>query len=184
MVPRMLGWGVQKYANVPAWSNVSERLCPALKIPVSKLPSSAVAECGVGPSLVQVTVSPTLIVTDAGANSKSLIVTPVSAAAVARLPRPLPPPFPPAQGLAPEGWLGPEGGSAPLARRAQVVGSCRPEQPRVEWAPAPWGPAPKARARHPAAAPPSAVLPARARDPAMPTAASREAARQSAHTAT
>src|SRR5918999_3990528 len=84
MVPRMLGWGVQKYANVPAWSNVSERLCPALKIPVSKLPSSAVAECGVGPSLVQVTVSPTLIVTDAGANSKSLIVTPVSAAAVAR----------------------------------------------------------------------------------------------------
>src|SRR5918996_3578656 len=51
---------------------------------VSKLRSSAVAECGVGPSLVQVTVSPTLIVTEAGANWKSLIVTPVSAAAVAR----------------------------------------------------------------------------------------------------
>src|SRR5918992_5144944 len=84
MVPRMLGWGVQKYANVPAWSKVSERLCPASNIPLSKLPSSAVAECGVGPSLVQVTVSPTLMVTDAGANSKSLIVTPVSAAAVAR----------------------------------------------------------------------------------------------------
>src|ERR687896_2413462 len=84
MVPRMLGWGVQKYANVPAWSNVSERLWPASKMPVSKLPPSAVAECGVGPSLVQVTVSPTSIVTAAGANWKSLIVTPVSAAAVAR----------------------------------------------------------------------------------------------------
>src|SRR5918999_794274 len=80
MVPRMLGWGVQKYANVPAWSNVSERLCPALKIPVSKLPSFAVAECGVGPSLVQVTVSPTLTVTAPGENWKSLIVTPAEAA--------------------------------------------------------------------------------------------------------
>src|ERR687896_1889146 len=84
MVPRMLGWGVQKYANVPASPNVCERLWPASKMPVSKLRSSAVAEWGVGPSLVQVTVSPTSIVTEAGANWKSLIVTPVSAAAAAR----------------------------------------------------------------------------------------------------
>ena len=73
---------------MPASSNVCERLWPASKIPVSKPPSSAVAECGVGPSLAQVTVSPTSIVTVAGANWKSLIVTDVSAAAVARGPRP------------------------------------------------------------------------------------------------
>src|SRR5688572_27720028 len=53
-------------------------------MPVSKLPSSAVAECGVGPAFVQVTVSPASIVMVAGANSKSRIVTDVSAAALAR----------------------------------------------------------------------------------------------------
>src|SRR5215203_5011301 len=52
-------------------------------MPVSKLPSSAVAECGVGPELLQVTVSPAFTVTDAGENWKSLIVTVVEAAATA-----------------------------------------------------------------------------------------------------
>ncbi len=52
-------------------------------MPVSKTPPLEVAECGVGPLLVQVTVSPTLTVTLAGANWKSLIVTPVEAAAMA-----------------------------------------------------------------------------------------------------
>ena len=61
-VPFMNGCGVQMYANVPASSKVCERLCPFGKMPVSKLPSLAVAECGVGPLLVQVTVSPWLIV--------------------------------------------------------------------------------------------------------------------------
>ena len=52
-------------------------------MPVSKMPPLEVAECGVGPLLVQVTVSPTLTVTLAGENWKSLIVTPVEAAAMA-----------------------------------------------------------------------------------------------------
>ena len=50
---------------------------------MSKLPSLAVAECPVGPLFVQVTVSPTLTVTVPGENWKSLIVTPVEAAAMA-----------------------------------------------------------------------------------------------------
>src|SRR5215212_7601679 len=52
-------------------------------MPVSKLPSVAVAECPVGPELLQVTVSPTLTVVVLGANLKSLIVTPAEAAAIA-----------------------------------------------------------------------------------------------------
>ena len=82
-VPCMFGWGVQMYENVPASLKVCERLCPAGKIPVSKLPSGAVAECAVGPSFVQVTVSPWLIVICAGANWKSEIVTEPLAAALA-----------------------------------------------------------------------------------------------------
>jgi hypothetical protein len=50
-------------------------------MPVSKL--SPVAECAVGPALRQVTVSPTSTVIEAGANWKSLIVTPPDAAALA-----------------------------------------------------------------------------------------------------
>jgi hypothetical protein len=46
--------------------NVSERLWPPLKTPVSKLPSSAVAEWGAAPSFFQVIVSPALIVTVVG----------------------------------------------------------------------------------------------------------------------
>ena len=44
IVPCMFGCGVQMYENVPASLKVCERLCPAGKIPVSKLPSGAVAE--------------------------------------------------------------------------------------------------------------------------------------------
>ena len=44
IVPCMFGWGVQMHENVPASLKVWERLCPAGKIPVSKLPSLAVAE--------------------------------------------------------------------------------------------------------------------------------------------
>ena len=47
-------------------SKVSERLWPAAKMPVSKLPSSAVAECWAAPVLCQVTVSPTKTDTVAG----------------------------------------------------------------------------------------------------------------------
>lgn len=52
-----------------------EALAPFLRVPVSKLPSFAVAVCGLGPSLVQVTVSPTWIVIVAGVNLKSEIVS-------------------------------------------------------------------------------------------------------------
>src|SRR3954470_9781063 len=52
-------------------------------MPVSKLPSLAVAECPVGPELLQVTVSPTATVMPLGENLKSLIVTPAEAAAKA-----------------------------------------------------------------------------------------------------
>src|SRR3954452_19867082 len=52
-------------------------------MPGSKLPSLAVAECGVGPWLLQLTVSPTFTVTPPGENLKSLMVTPVEAAAFA-----------------------------------------------------------------------------------------------------
>src|SRR5918992_2244019 len=71
------------YAKVPVWLNVCERLWPAGKMPVSKLPSDAVAECEVGPSLFQVTVSPTLTVIVPGLNEKSTMVTDPSAAATA-----------------------------------------------------------------------------------------------------
>src|SRR3954452_8013993 len=50
-------------------------------MPVSKLPSLAVAECPVGPELLQVTVSPTATLMPLGENLKSLIVTPAEAAA-------------------------------------------------------------------------------------------------------
>ena len=52
-------------------------------MPVSKLPLSAVAECGVGPLLVHVTVSPWLMVIVAGAKLKSAIATEPLAAAMA-----------------------------------------------------------------------------------------------------
>ena len=68
IVPCMFGCGVQMYEKVPALVKVCERLCPAGKIPVSKLPSGAVAEWAVGPLFVQVTVSPWLIVIGAGEN--------------------------------------------------------------------------------------------------------------------
>ena len=84
IVPGMFGCGVQMYANVPASLKVCERLCPSGKMPVSKLPSGEVDECGVGPSFVQVTVSPCWIVICAGANWKSATVTEPLAAAVAR----------------------------------------------------------------------------------------------------
>ena len=61
--------------------NVCEPLPPLLRMPVSKLPSLAVAECAVGPLFDQVTVSPTFTVAPLGENLKSLIVTPVEAAA-------------------------------------------------------------------------------------------------------
>ena len=54
----MNGCGLQKYEKVPAWLKVCEPLWPFFRIPVSKDPSFAVAECGVGPLLFQVTVSP------------------------------------------------------------------------------------------------------------------------------
>jgi hypothetical protein len=50
-------------------------------VPVSKLPSLAVAVCAVGPTLVQVIVSPTWTVIVAGENLKSEIVSPGSPAA-------------------------------------------------------------------------------------------------------
>src|SRR4051794_40977458 len=50
-------------------------------MPVSKLPSLAVAECPVGTELLQVTVSPTATLMPLGENLKSLIVTPAEAAA-------------------------------------------------------------------------------------------------------
>jgi hypothetical protein len=79
-VPCMKGWTVQKYVNVPGWLNVCEPLWPLLRIPVSKLPSRAVAVCGLGPSLDHVSVSPTWIVVVAGEKLKSTIVTPGSPA--------------------------------------------------------------------------------------------------------
>src|SRR5919109_3911063 len=83
IVPFMNGWGVQTYWNLPAVSKVCERLWPLPNVPVSKLPSSAVAECSTSSSFVQVTVSPASIVTDFGENAKSLIVTDAEAAALA-----------------------------------------------------------------------------------------------------
>jgi hypothetical protein len=83
MVPFMNGWGVHMYWNVPAVSKVAERLLPFPNVPVSKLPSSAVAEWATSSVFRQVTESPTSIVIDFGENAKSCIVTVVEAAALA-----------------------------------------------------------------------------------------------------
>jgi hypothetical protein len=82
-VPFMNGCGVQMYWNVPAVSKVDERDLPFPKVPVSKLPSSAVAEWATSSVFLQVTVSPTSIVIDLGENAKSWMVTVVDAAALA-----------------------------------------------------------------------------------------------------
>jgi hypothetical protein len=55
--------------------NVCEALWPLLNVPVLKLPSFAVAVCELGPSLVQVIVSPTWTVVVGGVKWKSAIVT-------------------------------------------------------------------------------------------------------------
>ena len=65
---------------MPGWVNVCDALCPFFRIPVLKLPLLAVAVCSLGPSLVHVIVSPVWIVTVAGVNLKSEIVSPGSAA--------------------------------------------------------------------------------------------------------
>lgn len=80
IVPCMNGWIWQTYANVPGCSNVCEALWPLFRVPVLKLPSLAVAVCGLGPLFVHVTVSPAWIVSVAGANLKSEIVSPGSPA--------------------------------------------------------------------------------------------------------
>ena len=60
---------------MPAWLKVCEALAPFDSTPVLKLPSLAVAVCAVGPSLVQVIVSPTWTVIVPGVNLKSEIVS-------------------------------------------------------------------------------------------------------------
>jgi len=55
--------------------NVCDALCPFFRTPVLKLPLLAVAVCSLGPTLVQVIVSPAWIVIVAGVNSKSEIVS-------------------------------------------------------------------------------------------------------------
>ncbi len=67
--------------NVPALVNWCDALWPVFRVPVSKLPSLAVAVCGAFPWFVQVTVSPTWIVIVAGENLKSTIVSAGSLAA-------------------------------------------------------------------------------------------------------
>jgi hypothetical protein len=59
---------------VPALANVNWNDAPASWIPESNTPSRDVTECDV-PEKVQCTVSPTLIVLDAGKKSKSSTVT-------------------------------------------------------------------------------------------------------------
>ncbi len=66
---------------MPAWLKVCEALAPFDSTPVLKLPSLAVAVCAVGPSFVQVIVSPTWTVIVAGVNLKSEIVSPAAPAA-------------------------------------------------------------------------------------------------------
>src|SRR5204863_9653378 len=90
IVAFMNGCRVQWYANVPALANVCELLWPACSVPLSKAPPSAVAVWSVGPSFVQVTVSPTLIVIAFGPKAKSRIATPPAAAARALAPPPPP----------------------------------------------------------------------------------------------
>jgi hypothetical protein len=65
---------------VPARVKVCEALWPLLSVPVLKLPSFAVAVWELGPSLVQVIVSPTWTVVDGGVKWKSAILTAGSAA--------------------------------------------------------------------------------------------------------
>jgi hypothetical protein len=69
---------------VPAVVNVCEALWPFFRVPVLKLPLLAVAVWLVGPLFVQVTLSPTWIVSDAGVNLKSEIVSTGSDALWAR----------------------------------------------------------------------------------------------------
>src|SRR5689334_11656936 len=75
MVPCMFGWMVQMYEKVPGCVNRCEVLCPLLMFGVLKLPSLAVALWGASSWFVQVTVSPTLTVTDAGENAKLTMLT-------------------------------------------------------------------------------------------------------------
>ena len=82
-VPRMVeGCTAQKYPNVPACPNETER-DPVVKSPVSKEPLSARAECAIPSWFVHVTLSPTLTVTDAGTNRTPCIATAAFAAAAA-----------------------------------------------------------------------------------------------------
>jgi len=83
-VPFMKGCGVQWNEYVPALEKVCEPLAPLLRTPVSKDPSSAVAEWPLGPLLLQVTLSPAVTVIVLGVNLKSLIVSPPAAWATAR----------------------------------------------------------------------------------------------------
>src|SRR6478672_7175481 len=83
-VPFMNGCGVQWNEYVPALEKVWEPLAPFARTPVSKEPSSAVAEWPLGPLLLQVTVSPAVTVIVLGVNLKSLIVSPPAARATAR----------------------------------------------------------------------------------------------------
>jgi hypothetical protein len=81
-VPFIDGWIEQMYGNEPAFVNVCEPLLSLLIVPVSKLPSFAVAVCGAMSRFVQVMVSPTCTDEAPGLNAKFLIVTPVETAAV------------------------------------------------------------------------------------------------------
>src|SRR5438477_10164358 len=81
-VPFIDGWIEQMYGNEPAFVKVWEPVLPLLIVPVSKLPSLAVAVCGAMSWFVQVIVSPTCTVEVPGVNAKFLIVTPDDAAAV------------------------------------------------------------------------------------------------------
>jgi len=69
----MSGWNAQKYANVPADSNVRDHEPPAAIISESNEPSSAVTVCGASPLFRHVTVEPTGIDSSAGEKAKSAI---------------------------------------------------------------------------------------------------------------
>src|SRR5215218_2261633 len=71
----MPAWHWQTYAYVPGVLNVNEKLCPGLRLPLSKLPSLAVAVWGEVSLLVQVTVVPAGTVSIGGLKAKSLIST-------------------------------------------------------------------------------------------------------------
>ena len=70
---------------MPAVLNVAEPLWPLARLPVSKLPLRAVAVCASSPVLRQVTLSPTLTVTERGAKEKSRIETEAEAALMLEL---------------------------------------------------------------------------------------------------